>query len=215
MGSLVGGWDATRPGRAPKGFEDYKEPYTPRSRPSGPSPFDAFASEETDRRGSGCLPGSPPSLARVSAPPAIHGASAVQRYLSRSSSSQPSSPRASTPRAGTPRSAKHMTLKFFGDGEEEVQLGEKVSWCSHVDSALLNLRPDVVDKEALHGGFKMDDPCHALHLPGSPRAAEAAAAAAMSPFTPHKETVTVSQVPRVTATRLPKGATQSFESAAL
>lgn len=44
-------------------------------------------------------PGSPPHLARVSAPPAMHGASAVQRYLSRSSGSVPPSPRVTTPRA--------------------------------------------------------------------------------------------------------------------
>lgn len=65
----------------------------------------------------------PPSLARTSAP-AIHGASAVQRYLSRTSSGrggmslpttprEPGSPRASTPRSGvrTCRGLRQMTLQ--------------------------------------------------------------------------------------------------------
>lgn len=48
------------------------------------------------------MAGGPPNLARKSAPPPMHGASAVQRYLQRASSGSPPpvSPRVGTPRAG-------------------------------------------------------------------------------------------------------------------
>ncbi|KAL4422758.1 hypothetical protein ABPG75_008955 [Micractinium tetrahymenae] len=234
MGSLVGGWDAASPHKAPKGFEDFKEPYTPRGVTRRQvSPFDAAPqpSADLERKGSG-----PPHLARVSCPP-IHGASEIQRYLTRASGSAggavPSSPRVGSPgspRAGTPRTASHkLTLKIGDDDELLGSLGAKEKWCARVESASLNLRPDERDEESWrHGGFKVDDPCHAMHLPGSPRAAAAAAAAAaagMAPFAPvadeaaaeaeqpHRANVTTQ--PRVTAMRLPAEVAESFESSGL
>lgn len=225
MGSLVGGWDATAPHKAPKGFEDFKEPYTPRGISRRQlSPFDAAPQPcaELEGKGSG-----PPHLARISAPP-IHGASEIQRYLTRASSSGggavPPSPRApGSPRAGTPRTAsRKLTLKI-GDGDELLDsLTAKEKWCSRVESASLNLRPDERDEESWrHGGFKVDDPCHAMHLPGSPRAAAAAAAAAAGTeafegaASEEAHRVTAAGQPRVTAMRLPAEVVESFESSAL
>ncbi|PRW32839.1 family ABC-F type ribosomal protection [Chlorella sorokiniana] len=208
MGSLAPSWDTGLPGRAPKGFEDFKEPVSPRAHCRG-GPFSGSpqASGDLDK------PGSPPKLARVSAPPAMHGAAAVQRYLSRSSGSVPPSPRVSTPHgSGTP---KHMMLKVGDEEMNHQPIDAKERWCARVESSRLNERPDERDEESWrHGGFKLLDPSHSMHIAAA-SAAAAVAAVDGAPVTPPEGSLP-SPRPRVTAARIiPEEAGESLDSAGL
>lgn len=88
-----------------------------------------------------------------------------------------------------------------------------VAWDEPCAAACLCLMPDAMPVlPSLPPADRIADPCHAMHLPGSPRAAMVA-----EPFTPPAAVAAVAAdaEQRVTVTRVPQDALESFDSAAL